>query len=210
MAAGLLLLLAASALSGYNLWDDRRAGRAAGEALEELSDRLDAAQEEKEGPETDPAEREVPDYILDPEMEMPTVEIGGREYIGVLEIPALDLSLPVMGEWSYPNLKTAPCRYSGTAYKPGFVIAGHNYRTHFSPIKNIAMGEDVFFTDVDGNRFAYETAEAQVLEPAAVEEMTADSWDLTLFTCTYGGGSRLAVRCEAVPASGWAGEERHG
>ena len=59
MAAGLLLLLAASVLSGYNLWDDRRAGRAAGEALEELSDRLDAAQEEKEGPETDPAERDV-------------------------------------------------------------------------------------------------------------------------------------------------------
>ena len=61
-------------------------------------------------------EEETPEYLRNPEMEMPVEEIEGNGYIGLLEIPALGLSLPVMSEWSYPNLKLAPCRYSGSAY----------------------------------------------------------------------------------------------
>ena len=38
----------------------------------------------------------------------------------------------------------------------------------------------------------------EVLEAGDVEEMTAGKWNLTLFTCTYGGKKRLAVRCGKV------------
>jgi sortase A len=31
-----------------------------------------------------------------------------------------------------------------------------------------------------------------------VEEMESDEWDLTLFTCTIGGKSRVTIRCERV------------
>jgi len=41
-------------------------------------------------------------------------------------------------------------------------------------------------------------AAREVLLPTAVEEMTAGEWDLTLFTCTLGGRSRVTVRCELV------------
>lgn len=41
----------------------------------------------------------------------------------------------------------------------------------------------------------YEVAEIEILSPDAVEEMTEDDGDLTLFTCTLGGGSRVTVRC---------------
>lgn len=34
-----------------------------------------------------------------------------------------------------------------------------------------------------------------VLAPEAVEEMKDAGNDLTLFTCTYGGASRVTVRC---------------
>ena len=53
--------------------------------------------------------QQTPLYEQYPEMEMPTVKLDGRNYLGVLKIPALGLELPVMTDWSYPKLKIAPC-----------------------------------------------------------------------------------------------------
>ena len=53
---------------------------------------------------------------------------------------------------------------------------------------------------MDGNVFSYEVMALETLAPTAVEEMTEGDWDLTLFTCTVGGTTRLAVRCEALDA----------
>ena len=50
--------------------------------------------------------------------------------------------------------------------------------------------------DVNGNVFTYEVTEVYTLGAEDVEEMvTGDEWDLTLFTCTLGGQSRITVRC---------------
>ena len=75
------------------------------------------------------------------------------------------------------------------------VIAAHNYRSHFGRLKDLPQGEEVIFTDMDGNVFRYRTAEMEILSPFAVEEMTSGDWDMTLFTCTVGGQSRVTVRC---------------
>ena len=136
-----------------------------------------------------------PAFVLNPEMQMPTQKIDGNYYIGVLEIPSLGLELPVMSEWSYPRLRTAPCRYKGSVYSGDLIIAGHNYARHFSGIKRLNPGDEVRFTDADGNIFLYNVAELETLGGADVEKMRSGDWELTLFTCTYGGRSRVAVRC---------------
>lgn len=194
ITGGLLLIGAALLLSGYNVWDAWRAGVGTRKILEQMPEPL------KEPPKPWPSagEREIPDYILNPDMEMPTVEIDGNFYIGKLELPVLGLSLPVMDDWSYPKLRVAPCRYTGSAYKGNMVIAAHNYSTHFGLLKTLSEGDPVTFTDVDGNVFAYEVAEIQVLDPTAVEEMSSGKWELSLFTCTLGGQTRLTVRCRAL------------
>lgn len=196
MLAGLLLMAAALGLTGYNLWDDWRASASVEHVMEQMPE--PAAPPAPLSAAADPNEVEIPDYLLNPAMEMPTVEVDGSAYIGTLEIPSLDISLPILSEWSDANLRIAPCRYSGTAYQGNFVIAGHNYRRHFGPLGRIVPGAEIQFTDVDGNRFRYSVVETQVLVPTAIEEMVADEWDLTLFTCTLGGRTRLTVRCEAV------------
>ena len=137
----------------------------------------------------------IPDYILNPEMDMPEEDVDGQKYIGVLRIPDLSLELPVISNWSYPNLKNAPCRYAGSAYMNNMVIAAHNYNSHFGHLKDLSPGDEVTFTDVDGNVFQYEVSALEILSPFAVEEMTSGDWDLTLFTCTVGGQSRVTVRC---------------
>ena len=183
---GLLLIAAALFLTGYNLFDQMRAQRSAAQAAAQLAERL---------PQT--TQTDVPDYLLTPEMEMPVETIDGVDYVGVLRIPTLALELPVISQWSYPLLKIAPCRYSGSAYQNNLVLCAHNYASHFGNLKNLHIGAAVTFTDMDGNLFTYQVAELETLPPQAAEEMENGDWDLTLFTCTVGGQSRVTVRCTA-------------
>lgn len=187
---GILCLLAAFCLTAYNIWSDARAGETADSALQQMKQ----FQEDT----VNPSEEEIPDYILNPEMDMPTQEIDGQDYIGTLVIESLGLSLPIISEWSYPRLRIAPCRYAGSAYLDNMVIAAHNYKSHFGRLKNLSQGDTVTFTDIDGNVFNYQVVEIETLPPYSIQEMTSGDWDLTLFTCTIGGQARVTIRCECV------------
>lgn len=127
------------------------------------------------------------------------VDIDGYGYIGYLTFPTLDLQLPVMSEWDYTRLKVAPCRYVGTVATDDIVIAAHNNR-HFGPINDLALGDSVIFTDMNGVSIHYEVVESGILASTAIEEMTSGEFDLTLFTCTIGGKSRVTVRCNRTEA----------
>lgn len=194
---GLLLFAAALALSVYNLWDGYRAEQSREKLLEEYRDKNQNISDE--GEQAEESDGQIPDYQLNPEMEMLEVmleELDGAACIGVLEIPKIDLKLPVLSEWSYPLLKKAPCRYSGSAYLDNLVIAAHNYRTHFGKLKELETGDEVIFTDAAGNRFEYKVAVVEALTPQSVEDMTSGEWALSLFTCTLDGKNRVTVRCD--------------
>lgn len=197
ITAGSLLLAAALLLVGYNLYDEYRAGQTANHVLEALQQQMpETPSDDLQTPENSILEQtEIPDYVLNPDMEMPIQEIEGNDYIGLLEIPSLGISLPVMSEWSYPKLKLAPCRYHGSAYTGSLTIAAHNYRTHFGPVRGAPAGTQVFFTDVKGRRFSYEVSTVETIEATAIEEAVSEAWNLTLITCTPGGQARVAVRC---------------
>lgn len=194
MIVGLILLLSAFGLTGYNIHDEKQAGANVEKAVQQLRVRTDEI-----------AQIEVPDFVIpayeiDPRIEMPVVEIDGVEYVGYVNIPTLDLNLPVIDEWSYPNMKIAPCRYYGSAYLNNMVIAAHNYVNHFGRLGSIHVGDPVQFIDVEGNTFDYIVVELEELLPTQTKDMVSlsDGWDLTLFTCTLSGRQRFTVRCARV------------
>ena len=197
LGAGLLLIAAALALAAYNVIDAQRAARSAAQALEALSQTTAVSATDPEQASADDA----PAYLADPEMPMPTVSFDGNDYIGRVDVPSLGLSLPVISEWSYPRLKIAPCRYTGSAYLDNLIIAAHNYSSHFGNLNWLNTGDTVTFTDVDGNQFTYAVSLIEDLPGTAIEEMQEGEWDLTLFTCTLGGRSRVTVRCERTADS---------
>lgn len=80
------------------------------------------------------------------------------------------------------------------------MVAGHNYRSHFGKLANLSPGDPVTFTDMEGSAFSYIVMELETLPADAVEEMTSGDWDLTLFTCTLDGQSRITVRCVGTDA----------
>ncbi len=174
ICAGIILLTAALTLFLFNQDEAYKAERASQEILSQMH--FDG----------------TPDPYNN---EMTVVEIEDNGYIGYLSIPELNINLPVMSEWNYESLKTAPCRYYGSTKTNDLVIAAHNYFSHFGKISKLKPGDEISFTDMDGIVTDYQVKAIDILSPAAVEEMTNGEYDLTLFTCTYGAQSRVAVRC---------------
>lgn len=190
ICAGLLLIAAALSLIIQDQMNGERAARASEQALQKLEAHPPSAFQE---PQT--KEAPIPASIPDPDIGMPTLEVNGEFYIGILEIPALERKFPIISKWSDAGLDAAPCRYTGSAYLNDLIIAGHNYKKCFGSLSRLAIGDNVIFTDVEGNRFDYLVSSIEQLPGAAVDEMTAGDWDLTLFTCTISGKARLTIRC---------------
>lgn len=201
---GLLLIAGAGVLAAWNLFSDHKAQESSADALTQLRQTISSSapvstpfpgNEETCIPAPAAKEFVVPDYILNPNMDMPTESINGWDYIGILEIPSIDLYLPIISQWSDAALNVAPCRYSGSAYTGDLILSGHNYTAHFWHLSDLSPGDNVYFTDIDGNVFSYIVAERETLRPTAVEQMKSGDWALTLFTCTLGGQSRITIRC---------------
>lgn len=191
MAMGSMLILAALVLFLHN----QNQQQTAAESVEILMPQMvEAIQNHQENP--------AESIALMPEdeiyREMPEMEIDGHFYIGFVSIPSLGLELPVMTDWTYPQLQIAPCRYSGSMYSDDLVIMAHNYPKHFGKLFDLRIGDAVSFTDMDGETVQYFVVARDILSPSAIDEMTAGDYDLTLFTCNYGGQNRITVRCDRV------------
>ena len=204
MFMGLLLTVAALFLAVYTLWGEYQAkvqSEAALGLVEEYIGSGTVAETEAEEvvTETEPEEVPVPEFLYDPTMEMPEELIDGQKYIGVVEIPDLGLTLPIISEWSDAKLKISPCRYVGSAYTNDMILSGHSYVNHFRYIRKLERGAEIIFTDMAGTRFVYEISDTEVIDASGVDQMLSGEWDLTLFTCTTNGSARHTVRCKLVP-----------
>ena len=204
MAAGVALVAAALSLFAYNCVDDTRAGQTSEKVLLELKEDVEEQASQLAAEEIS-SEIYKADYFPQEgtstgglSMEMDTISIDENGYIGYLTLPSLGLELPVMSDWTYELLQTAPCRYAGSPWEDNLVIAAHNYSNHFGRISNLGPGDELYFTDVNGFVFSYEVAFLETLDSTAVEEMVAGEHSLTLFTCTYDGSARVCVRCDRV------------
>ena len=187
IVVGVFLLVCALILVMYNIDKDGDVGKATGEIVAALSDEIAANGGALPKSEDEALEmgRDGKDVIL----------IDGRAYIGYLTVASQSLELPILAECSDANLKIAPCCYNGSVYESGFVLAGHNYRSHFGRLTNLHIGDSVSFTNAFGAVTEYTVVELQSLRPTAVSSMKNDSYDLSLFTCNMSGNARYTVRC---------------
>ena len=195
---GVVCILSSVGFVVYNRWENKNAEEIAKDLLEDVQSIMDEKQPEQ------PLPADTVNLPDDPEKiptEMATVKVDGYDCIGVLSVPVLDLELPVLTDWSYAKLKKAPCHYYGTYYEKDFVIAAHNYQSHFGKLSELQPKDLILFTDVSGTVYCYEVALLETLPGNATEEMIASGFDLSLYTCTPGGASRVTVRCNIINQS---------
>lgn len=136
--------------------------------------------------------------IFEEAEEMPVITIDGNDYIGYIGLDALDVQLPVMSDWNYNKLRISPCRYSGSLATHDLVIAGHNYRNGFRQLKQLAVGDYLYFMTAAGRIHRFQVGALEVIDATGIEEMVNSPWDLSLYTCTYEGTMRYTVRCMEV------------
>lgn len=180
MALGIALVLSALSLFLLNVYKAHEADESTKNILPKIIDHIP---------------NEVPKKYS---MEMRKVKIEDNYYIGYINFPYAGLKLPVMSDWSYTKLNIAPCRYYGSDKEHNLVIAGHNFTRHFGVLSRTSIGDIITFTDMDGITNVYKVLAIDILLPNAVEEMINGEYDLTLFTCTYGGKNRITIRCDQV------------
>ena len=194
---GICCLIASVGLLTYNRMEEENAQHASKNILQDVQESIldnrfeESTLAESEGDKSAEIPVEIPQEML-------TTQVNGYDCIGVLSIPVLELELPVLTDWNYEKLKVAPCHYFGSYYEKDFVIAAHNYQSHFGRLSVLQPKDLILFTDISGTVYCYEVVLLETLPANATEEMITSGFDLSLYTCTPGGASRVTVRCNVV------------
>ena len=105
LLAGVLCVTAAAGLFVFNTVRSAQAGNESRHAVEVLTEVIGKEASKSHNLPTD-----------DPDREMPAIEVEGERYLGILDIPALGLTLPVGESLDDDALQSTPCRYSGSIY----------------------------------------------------------------------------------------------
>lgn len=208
LTLGAVLIFAALLLLLYNRQESNLAGQEAESLLSEVESAIAERTAGTTAAPFSPAQTNPPDGETLPEspeteptlpQELPVVMIWGYGYVGYVEIPVLDIRLPVMADWDYDRLKISPCRQYGSSRTDDLVIAAHNYASHFGKLKNLSIGDRVLFTDMDGIVNTYAVEKLDTVDPYDVDAVLNSGYDLVLYTCTIGGGTRVTVFCSRIP-----------
>lgn len=88
----------------------------------------------------------------------------------------------------------------GSVYESTLVIAGSNLPALFGRLGELSYGDEVVFTDVDGNEFSYSVVTVETIASERIDDAVqpSDTWDLTLFTSTFSAQSQTVVRLSAA------------
>lgn len=121
------------------------------------------------------------------------INVRGNDYIGIIEIPALNLELPIMSEFTYDKLKIAPCRYFGSIQTNDLVICGHSYLAHFGNLYRLQPKDIIIINDFH-KQYIYEVEAIEILEATDINNMLDSQFDLTLYTCTKDSLRRVTIR----------------
>lgn len=184
ITCGIAMIATAVIISVTNIAESDNARKESERLLDELNDVVNS-------------HTDVERFLEDPpppgEMKVETVE--DADMVGVVTIPSIGISLPVMNDWSYPNLRKTACRYSGSVEDGNLIVLAHNYTYHFGKLKKLKPGDIVEFRDNYGQTHIYTVSKRETLGGRELNKLVGTDYPLTLFTCTYGGASRVVVRC---------------
>ena len=192
---GAALLCAALLLAAKNRHEETSAGEAAAALLVQAEQTI-AQHAAPPAAVPTPAPSSAVEETLSPSPSAsPSAAPEGPAFLGVLSVPAVSLTVPVLAEWSYYHLTLAPCRDCGSVETGDLVIAAHNYDTHFGRLSRIAPGDSVYFTDMAGSTSEYAAASVEQRDPSDAEGVRDSGYPLVLYTCSWDCTARVTVFC---------------
>lgn len=108
--------------------------------------------------------------------------------IGLIEIPSINISYPILSNSNEDLLKISVCRFFGPLpnRNGNLCIAGHNYKNSmmFSKLYKLNINDSIFITDLNNVRLEYTIYEKSKIKENNLD-CTKDTLDtqITLITC---------------------------
>ena len=130
---------------------------------------------------------------------MPVLSVKGTDFIGILEMPRHGSALPVCADWGKPH--RYPCRFDGSVYNTTLQIGGTSQKGQFDFFREISVGDSVYFTDMEGNRYGFTVADLLYSEHTDQAALHARDAALTLFIKNIYAFEYVIVFCD-IPGGG--------
>ena len=126
---------------------------------------------------------------------MPVLSLDGTDFIGILEIPLYDSVLPVSADWSNPL--RYPHRLSGSIFDGTLQIGGTSQPGQYDFYRQISVGDSLFFTDMEGNRYTLEVTNLRYEKHADQAALQRYDAPLTLFIKNVYAFEYLIISCNS-------------
>lgn len=125
------------------------------------------------------------------------------QVIGLIEIPKIHLTYPILGSLSDELLKISPCKFYGPNPNEigNLCIAGHNYDNYqfFSKLNQLKENDTISIYDLKKEKidyFIYQSYEISSDDLSCTNQETNGFREITLVTCNNFSGKRLIVKAK--------------
>lgn len=174
---GVILLVAATSLLGlwqWNIHTSKQQAEAYVQTLETLlPEPQGAAIEERK------------------DNRMPMLSLEGTDFVGIIEMPRYQSTLPVCADLG--QVTKYPCRFDGSIYDRTMQIGATTQVGQYDFYREISVGDEVYFTDMEGNRYTYTVTDLRYAKK--VDKSTLEQAALTLFIKNIYDFEYLIVYC---------------
>ena len=132
-----------------------------------------------------------------------TIEIlNDVSIIGLIEIPKINVSYPIIENTNDNLLKISVCKFSGPLPNRigNLCIAGHNYKNNsmFSNLYKINIGDFIYITDLNNTKIKYTIYQKFIVEENNLDcTKNSNNVQITLITCyNFNNSKRLVIKAK--------------
>ena len=124
---------------------------------------------------------------------MAVLSIEGTDFTGILEMPRYGSTLPVCADWG--AVTQYPCCLSGSIYDGTLQIGGTSQKGQYDFYREISVGDAVYFTDMEGNRYTYAVTDIHYAKHADQAALQRKDAALTLFIKNMYAFEYIVISC---------------
>lgn len=127
---------------------------------------------------------------------MAVLPLDGTDFVGILEMPRYGSALPVGDDWGKSS--KYPCRLSGSVYDGSLQIGTTSQMGQYDFYREISVGDEIFFTDMEGNRYAYAATDIRYEKHADQAALKRKEASLTLFVKNEYAFEYIVIFCDTA------------